>query len=216
MDRRIARSTKALKKALVELLEEKTIDEISVTEITERAGYTRKTFYSRYEDKSAFITAIIDDEAVEIMRVSELVLPEEDNAVQIEEQRILADAKSFEHVLTNKELYRAIIRNKLAGNALHLLTKKIKEKSYDLYSGIIADQLYDMPYAKSPIDWDIVFYIKAALIVNLISYWDEVDYKYSPSYMAEQKSNANGKLIIKKYDLLRKADNVKKQRRNKK
>ena len=45
MDRRIARSTKALKKALVELLEEKTIDEISVTEITERAGYTRKTFY---------------------------------------------------------------------------------------------------------------------------------------------------------------------------
>lgn len=49
-DRRSLRTQSAIKKALEELLAEKNISEISITELTERADIHRATFYLHYED----------------------------------------------------------------------------------------------------------------------------------------------------------------------
>ena len=49
-DRRVKRTKKVLKDCLFELLESKTIDEITVKELTEKADVNRSTFYFYYKD----------------------------------------------------------------------------------------------------------------------------------------------------------------------
>ena len=50
-DLRVKKTKSALKKALSELLKEKTFDKITIMEICERAMVNRVTFYSHYNDK---------------------------------------------------------------------------------------------------------------------------------------------------------------------
>ena len=49
-DRRVKRTKKALRDALITLLEKKKINEISVTELTNLADVNRATFYFYYTD----------------------------------------------------------------------------------------------------------------------------------------------------------------------
>lgn len=55
MDRRIIRTKKALKGALLDLLKEKEFEAIKTTEICERALVSRNTFYNYYADKYALL-----------------------------------------------------------------------------------------------------------------------------------------------------------------
>ena len=50
IDRRVRRTETVLKEALVELLERKDLDEITVTEISDYADIYRGTFYLHYKD----------------------------------------------------------------------------------------------------------------------------------------------------------------------
>ena len=49
-DRRVRRTRAQLRRALTELLQEKSIDSLSVTELTQRADVNRGTFYCHYRD----------------------------------------------------------------------------------------------------------------------------------------------------------------------
>src|SRR5438445_130905 len=51
VDRRILRTRDTLGDALVELMQEKAFDEITVQEVLDRAGVGRSTFYAHYRDK---------------------------------------------------------------------------------------------------------------------------------------------------------------------
>ena len=60
-DVRVTKSRKALKKALLKLLENKPFDKINVCEICELAKINRMTFYNHYNDKYAlFVDALSD------------------------------------------------------------------------------------------------------------------------------------------------------------
>ena len=67
-DRRSLRTQSAIKKALEELLAEKNISEISITELTERADIHRATFYLHYED----IYDLYQDYKMDIFKMTDL------------------------------------------------------------------------------------------------------------------------------------------------
>src|SRR5690606_21046634 len=50
-DRRVDKTRKALRKAISELIEEKPYEDISVTELVERANIARSSFYAHFRDK---------------------------------------------------------------------------------------------------------------------------------------------------------------------
>lgn len=50
-DLRVVRTQRAIRSALIALIEEKGFEAMSVKDITERANINRGTFYSHYEDK---------------------------------------------------------------------------------------------------------------------------------------------------------------------
>ncbi len=59
-DRRILKTQKAICDAFTSLLREKDVDAISVTELTSRAGITRKTFYLHYSSMDEFIDSYLE------------------------------------------------------------------------------------------------------------------------------------------------------------
>lgn len=60
-DRRILRTQKKLKTALLQLLEEKLLEELTITEVTKHADCNRVTFYSHYKDLNELLAAIVED-----------------------------------------------------------------------------------------------------------------------------------------------------------
>ena len=71
-DKRLVRTKKAIIAALIELLTEKDLSEITVTELTERAEINRKTFYLHYDR----IENIIADFGEDVLTYTERVLRE--------------------------------------------------------------------------------------------------------------------------------------------
>lgn len=63
------RSKKMITDALVELLDEKTLDKITVTDIVKRANINRGTFYAHYENVADVVTSIFEN-AYEIIKDS--------------------------------------------------------------------------------------------------------------------------------------------------
>lgn len=68
MDKRILKTKKALKEAMLSLLNEKNFDRITATEICERAIVSRNTFYSYYPDKYALLEECFSDYEDEFLR----------------------------------------------------------------------------------------------------------------------------------------------------
>lgn len=60
-DRRIARSKRALRSALIELIEERGLDDVSVNDLCARADLNRGTFYNHFHDKDDLVTTLEDE-----------------------------------------------------------------------------------------------------------------------------------------------------------
>lgn len=71
-DARQVRSRKALNRALLELLEEKSFDQLTVREISARAGTGYATFFRHYPGKEALLADVAADEIAMLLK---LVIP---------------------------------------------------------------------------------------------------------------------------------------------
>lgn len=60
-DLRVRRTINSIRKAFFELVLEKNYNEISITELTERAGINRKTFYLHFSSLDDFVTEIEEE-----------------------------------------------------------------------------------------------------------------------------------------------------------
>lgn len=95
-NRRIRMTRKLIRGALIELLQEKTIDKISVKEICARADVNRSTFYDHYED----IYALLGDMEAEFISQ----IPQEYASASIRAQLL----GFVRYVRDHQQLYAAI------------------------------------------------------------------------------------------------------------
>lgn len=65
-DRRITRSKRALRGALIALIEERGLDAITVNDLCERADLNRGTFYNNFHDKENLLTALENEVLAEV------------------------------------------------------------------------------------------------------------------------------------------------------
>ncbi|MEC0111521.1 TetR/AcrR family transcriptional regulator [Paenibacillus taichungensis] len=80
IDRRIIKSQKAIKSALVELMSEKNFDEITLQDISNRADVSRRTIYLHYLDKYDLLDKIIEEHIEELKRLCEIQSEEENTS----------------------------------------------------------------------------------------------------------------------------------------
>jgi AcrR family transcriptional regulator len=100
---RVRRTQKLLRDALIELIEERGFDALTVGEITGRAMVSRAAFYRNYQDKYDLVEQIF----AEVMQalLSAVSEPVTEHPPQIW-------VKFFEHILEYERLYRALLGRK--------------------------------------------------------------------------------------------------------
>ncbi|WP_054940634.1 TetR/AcrR family transcriptional regulator [Paenibacillus ihuae] len=69
MDRRIIKSQEAIKKAFIELMSEKNLDQITIQDISDRANVGRRTIYDHYLDKFDLLDKLIEEHINELRKL---------------------------------------------------------------------------------------------------------------------------------------------------
>jgi len=122
-DLRVIKTKNNLETALIELLKEKSLEKITVTELCKRSGITRKTFYLHYENVpkyyEEFVGYLLDELDQSLQKATDYRLQSE----QLEPKMI----HLFEHVYSNKEFYQFIFSSHSKFAYYEMFFKRIRE-----------------------------------------------------------------------------------------
>jgi AcrR family transcriptional regulator len=69
VDRRILKSQEAIKKAVIELMSEKSFDDITIQDISDRANVSRGTIYLHYMDKFDLLDKLVETHINELREI---------------------------------------------------------------------------------------------------------------------------------------------------
>lgn len=103
IDRRILRTRDRLGDALIELIQEKPFDQVTVQEVLDRAGVGRSTFYLHYRDKDDLFLSDVEEFLEAIATALARCKDKSDRVAPI--------AEFFGHVAEAQKLYRALVES---------------------------------------------------------------------------------------------------------
>src|SRR3954469_22407113 len=135
-DPRVIRTRQMLRDALISLILKTGYDDITIQDITDRAGLRRATFYLHYKDKEELLFAILEETFDELVcKIDQLrmqlITPEAEMAMHL---------VIFRHAQENADLYRSILGGHGASTTIRYVreylartfTKEIKECTPEL------------------------------------------------------------------------------------
>src|SRR5919197_3655123 len=100
---RLRRTQKLLREALIELIEERSFDSLTIGELTERAMVSRAAFYRNYQDKYDLVEQIFEEAMSALFAATGDLGREHPPEVWVE---------FFEHIAEYERLYRALLGKK--------------------------------------------------------------------------------------------------------
>ena len=163
-DARQVRSRSALTRALLELLEDKPFDQLTIREISARAGTGYATFFRHYATKEALLSDVASDEIADLLNRT---LP------------VLHDSNSFEstralcrHVGEHRNLWVAL----LTGGAAGILREEFIRQARELPR--------EFAEVKSWLPSDLGVVYGAGATIDLLAWWLSQDEFYSPEQIA--------------------------------
>lgn len=165
-NRRVRMTKKLLKDAIIELLETRSLDRITVTDICAAADVNRSTFYAHYEDVRQLLREIENDM---LGHVPILPIP---YASQPEQQGIEPLTEFLRYVQGNERLYRVMLMRRDGGEFFNRAVSAMVEAARQ--SGEIGDERlarYDCAYRLNG-------------TIGIIREWIEDGFPLSPEEMA--------------------------------
>src|SRR6266496_4020419 len=100
---RVRRTQKLLRGALVELIEERGFEALSVSELTSRAMVSRAAFYRNYQDKYDLVEQIFEEAMSALLKAVGELGREHPPSIWV---------TFFEHIAEYERLYRALLGSK--------------------------------------------------------------------------------------------------------
>jgi AcrR family transcriptional regulator len=175
MDRRIIRSKKVMKNALLSLMLEKEFRETTVTDIVRIAEINRGTFYKHYHFTEDILKEITDEVISDL--IDSFREPYKNMEVFELNKLTTSAIKVFEHVKRFADFYSLTVQTTTLAGFQHRFCSIFKELALN-------DFYYDLPNPK--INTALNAGYQAYAIFGLIIEWINGGFKYSSSYMAEQ------------------------------
>lgn len=174
MDLRIVKTKKSLYEALLTLMEEKTFEEIKVSDICSKALINRSTFYAHFDDKYTLLADLIQD--LKISLQEELL--KNKNITNSKEYYLAVVELLLDHMEEKRKIYTSIMihnKNSIAMDMIYDtlnedITKRIEEEGNKIYNNI-------------PSDFIAKFYLGA--ILNVGMEWIRNTDKYTREDMIE-------------------------------
>jgi AcrR family transcriptional regulator len=181
-DLRVRRTHKLLWEALMAELSERPIEEITVTDICERAMVHRTTFYKHYEDKYALLEQGIRQMYDDLLAEEEHKPP---SAYSVEHPPPYF-IRLFEHAAHHQHFYKLMV----CGEGIGHFQKLVKEYIADMVSA----KVRELPPANQhpPVPPAMHAHFIAGAALSLLAWWLENDMPFSPHQMAQYLLSPHG------------------------
>ncbi len=111
-DRRVLRSRDTLGDALIELMQEKPFDDITVQQVLDRAGVGRSTFYAHYRDKDDLFLSDVED----FFEMLSTLLTRR----KADPYRLAPVAEFFSHIAEMQQFFKAMVASGKANDVMAL------------------------------------------------------------------------------------------------
>ena len=174
LDRRQRRTRKLLAEALVQLIQSKGYEAISITDITDTADLNRATFYLHYGSKEELLVDLLESQFDELVAQMD---------AQIDTVPLWATSAPEQLVYNHIAEHIAFYRILLAQNAIGYIIKRIIDYIAQVVERDITAVLpqgYQFPIPLSLVSQ----HVAGAMYAQMV-WWIENDMPYSPTYMAQ-------------------------------
>jgi len=179
-DRRVRKTKRALRDGLAELLTEKSIQKISVRELTDKVDIHRSTFYANYTDIYDLYNQIEDSI---IQGISDIFF-----------KNHTVDSREFFQILFNYiSENRQVCRMFLGKNVSSTLYNRLTDLLKDTYLGCLRND-YGFTGTDEDLEYYIHFYISGSLAV--IGKWADGNFGYSTEKIMMMFTDINNNLDI--------------------
>jgi AcrR family transcriptional regulator len=176
LDRRVRRTRRLLREALIELILEKDYEDITVEDITDRGDLGRTTFYLHFQDKRELLTYSLDVLLDDVFH--QIYTPE--NLEKWEKEGVDPRKLLFMHVADNADLYRILLDGQVGGIASGHFRAQLAGILKEIT--VALQEKFDMtPRMPNEV---IVNFVSGGL-TGLLAWWLENDLPHSPEEMWE-------------------------------
>lgn len=177
------RSRKLIRSAFMEILKEKSLEQITVTDIVKKADINRSTFYAHYPD----VLGVLEEIQNEILEYFEIYMSKIDfsNFFQNPKPYLISVIQIAEE---NQELYRLLMRSSVAVRQMENLKRILIEKI------VMGVELPKLPKDSFEFEFSVRFFMGG--FVDLYTQWLNGDVKCSLDEMTDELS----KLILRVYE----------------
>jgi AcrR family transcriptional regulator len=181
---RVRRTQKLLREALIELIEERGFEALTVGELTERALVSRAAFYRNYEDKYDLVEQIFEEAMSALLgEVGELG---KDHPAEIW-------VTFFEHIAEYDRLYRALLGSK----GSPWFVRKMRARLADLVKerGRLPHGPHESSLPVHTFSDEFVPDLVSAMFVEAITWWLEHGRPYTPREIATRTARLSSALF---------------------
>jgi AcrR family transcriptional regulator len=169
VDRRIIKSQEAIKRAVIELMSEKNLDQITIQDISDRADVSRKTIYLHYVDKFDLLDKIIEESINKLRTICETACEMEWRpATQI----------GFEYLESNYSFFSTMLASKGA--------PYFRSRFLEFQIEGFKNELRKTNEKNNGLSEDIIVQFVATAYVGVVEWWLTNGMPYPPHVMAEQ------------------------------
>ncbi|CAM3367006.1 TetR/AcrR family transcriptional regulator [Paenibacillus taichungensis] len=169
MDRRSLKSQEAIKKAIIELMSEKSFDDITIQDIADKANVNRRTIYLHYIDKFDLLDKLIENHINELKIICE---------VEAETDTVEGNVTWFRYFERNYSFFSAMLASKGApffrNRFLEFVTEDIKN-GWDMFEN-----------KDRGITEDILVQFISPAYVGIVEWWFINGMPYPPDVMGKQ------------------------------
>ncbi|MFV8044074.1 TetR/AcrR family transcriptional regulator [Streptococcus pluranimalium] len=170
MSKRHTETKTYIKEALTHLLNEKSFEDLTISDITRKAGINRSTFYLHYKDKYDMMAQLKQDNLDSLYHILT-----QDN-IEKDTHTTLVD--TFTYIKNDFDFFQVI-----AKTAYVNFSKSIKDFAYDVILSFPQAQDIIINHYGVPYHYGLQVYL--ASIESLISYWVATGGKESPEEMTD-------------------------------
>jgi AcrR family transcriptional regulator len=178
-DRRIERTHQLLRDALMELIEQKGYDSITVQEIADHANVARTTFYLHFKDKDELLFNGMRQMYEELFQMAKV--PTQDDPLGIGFK--LDDPSDFEHVARYARFYKIMLSER-GSIAFYLRVQDFLAQMF-LESALKPLHQHYAPASKPNIPLEVVAYSCAGSEIAVIKWWLDQNMPFTPNEMAK-------------------------------
>lgn len=171
---RLRRTQKLLREALIDLIEERGFDALTVGELTTRAMVSRAAFYRNYQDKYDLVEQIFE-EVMSTLQGAVANMEPGQHPPQVW-------VKFFEHIAEYERLYRALLGSK----GSPWFVRKMRASLANLVK-----EHERIPDVQPAADWPVLTFsdtfvpdLASAMLVEAIIWWLEQGRPYTPTEIA--------------------------------